>query len=291
MRASIFTMLGVVRYVCVLLTLLTGILLETSTAKAQSAQALFEKAFELIGKHDYATAEQLLRMGLEKDSTNALGHYYLAEVLSKKSSSRDEALKHYRAAASLSPESKEGLDALVKILRLEQTLERERKEEDRITAVRSKQKAVLQNLVGKCYQTRVDEVRGSSVVCSCFSAYVSGDTIESDILRYGVSTKGNAFNGDHTWHVKINFDRPGEIKVEGDHLVLGLWNDYGSEPNSWFRNTASYLASPVNLRGRDATSSSSAKGHLRLYPDNRVRYSFAFNKGVHDVEPTKQCRL
>jgi tetratricopeptide (TPR) repeat protein len=115
------------------LIILASMFVAADDALAQAAQALFEKAFELMKKGDHETAETFLRMGLEKEPENALGHYYLAEVMVRLNKPRKDAIVQYRAAARLSPESKEGLDALAKSIRLEKAEE----------AVKSSKQAII----------------------------------------------------------------------------------------------------------------------------------------------------
>lgn len=108
--------------ILILLTLNVG------SAMAQSSGALFEKAFELYTSGDYKTAEALLRRGLQMDADNALGHYYLAELILKRRGSKADAKNHYDRANKISPESKEGLDSLVKSMRLENQIQAEEKQ-------------------------------------------------------------------------------------------------------------------------------------------------------------------
>ena len=111
------------RLVALCVVLLVSFLLTSTFVNAQSSGALIEKAIELIDSRDYRTAESLLRRVISQDPNDALGNYYLAEALAYQGNKK-EALKYYKAAAELSPNSRQGIDALAKAERIEDEPER-----------------------------------------------------------------------------------------------------------------------------------------------------------------------
>ncbi len=139
--------------------LLSYALHTTARAQDNSATSLFEKGHELIKERDCNTAAKLFAMGLAKDPNNAQAHYDLARCLKESKQSFPDAIEHFREAATLSPNSKLGLDALSEALRLEAAVETQRQrdanekaerdaEARKVAAARQSQISPYNNLVG-----------------------------------------------------------------------------------------------------------------------------------------------
>lgn len=117
------------RFVMPFLVVFITLLFTHNSVNAQSSGALIEKAIELIDKNDFPTAEQILDMVIKKEPRNALGHYYMAEVIFSQKKEYETRLNsswrsaranyYYRKAAKFDPNSKQGLDALAKAIRIE----------------------------------------------------------------------------------------------------------------------------------------------------------------------------
>ena len=116
-------------FIVPLLTAVIALLFAHHSVIAQSSGALLEKAIELIDKKDYETAEQMLQKVMDQEPRNALGHYYMAETIIRQRRVYDTKLHsaflsarayyHYRKAVEFDPNSRQGLDALAKSIRIE----------------------------------------------------------------------------------------------------------------------------------------------------------------------------
>jgi hypothetical protein len=65
------------------IVLLLASLLIVTTASAQQAGAVFDEGFDEFTATNYALAEKLFEQGLKLQPDNAIGHYYMAETMSK----------------------------------------------------------------------------------------------------------------------------------------------------------------------------------------------------------------
>jgi tetratricopeptide (TPR) repeat protein len=234
-----------------------------SAARAQSAHALLEKAMELIEQNDLATAEQFIRMGLEKDRNHALGHFYLAEVLIKQNKSQAEALSHYRDASRLSPNSKEGLDALVKAVKLEQSIAVTQKRRDETEARISKVNARMSPLVQKYFYGYLRDGYVQLETCVWVSSFtatagrvgaLAGTAYIKRRMQSTVSTEQS--------YVQITFREP-DGREEGNDISFQNFSskNYQVHPSSWYQYSLEGKVEKT-LSGQAAHDTSS----LRLDP-------------------------
>jgi tetratricopeptide (TPR) repeat protein len=201
----------------------------TPKASAQSAQAYFEQAFQLMTSQRFAEAESLLAKGLALDPNNGLGHYYYAEALWQQGKSQVEALKHYKFAAQVSPDTNEGRTALQRIAHLE----------NRLQAEFAAKQAILDNLANimNTQGGRLVAFEGDMFLCGMmvgWSYNYDSSTKEFTKNDFTVAIYGGR-NGSHWSPRQFKYSGAWESRPAGKWALVFKANNYAELiSNDWF---------------------------------------------------------